>query len=204
MVHEFPARRLCGAIAMAVVTAGLSGCVEQAANLQASSDVRNQRVAARPGVSPSGASVAVASVEGAPASVAEKLSQQVLAQAASRDVTLVDAGQAKYLARMYLTAYPVEGGAAVSFVWDVFDGQKRRQQRIENAILLKGSAGDPWSLLNDQAIASVAGQSAEDLAAWLTNTPEAIAGSAIARATPTTPFPSAPNTGRALGFTAVR
>jgi hypothetical protein len=200
MIEFSVARRVFGGIAIVVLAAGLAGC-EQTASLQPAADARIQRIAARPGVSPAAAPVSLVSIEGAPASVVQTISQQMLGATAAREVILTDAGQAKYLAKLYLAAYPVEGGAAITFVWDVFDGQKRRQQRIEDALVLKGSSADPWGLVDQAAATQIAARSAEDLAAWLTHTPEAIAGSAVARSTPTAPFPtSVPVPGRALGY----
>ncbi len=198
MIEFSVARRVFGGIAMIVLAAGLAGC-EQTGSLQPAADARIQRIAARPGVSPAGAPVSLVSIEGAPSAVIQSVSQQIFGAASAREVILVDARQAKYFAKLYLAAYPVEGGAAIAFVWDVFDGQKRRQQRIEDALVLKGSSADPWGLVDQAAATQIAARSAEDLAAWLTNTPEAIAGSAVARAAPATPFP-APAQGRALGY----
>ena len=87
----------------------------------------------------------------------------------------------------------------------MFDGQKRRLQRLEDALILKGSAQDPWALVDDRALTAIAGRSAQDMAALLTNTPEAIASGAVARATPAGPFPAAAAPpARALSYTAVR
>lgn len=200
MIEFSAARRVFGGIAMIVLAAGLAGC-EQTASLQPAADARIQRAAARPGVSPAAAPVSLVSIEGAPSAVTQSVSQQIFGAAAAREVILTDAQQAKYLAKLYLAAYPVDGGAAITFVWDVFDGQKRRQQRIEDALVLKGSSADPWGLVDQAAATQIAARSAEDLAAWLTHTPEAIAGSAVARSTPATPFPAAaPAQGRALGY----
>ena len=46
--------------------------------------------------------------------------------------------KARYLVRGYLTASPIEGGAEVDVVWDVFTPDKKRAQRLSDAIAVKG------------------------------------------------------------------
>jgi hypothetical protein len=48
-------------------------------------------------------------------------------------------------------------------------------------IAVKGSGDDPWALAGDAALTSVAAKSADDLAAYLSNTPEAAAVAAVAQ-----------------------
>jgi len=40
---------------------------------------------------------------------------------------------------------------------------------------VKGDGADPWRIVGEAALASIAAKSADDLAAFLSNTPEAIA-----------------------------
>jgi hypothetical protein len=201
MVTE-PARvRRARAWACAVLTAvGLAGCVDGAVDLEPQATASG-RTALRSGVSPRGASVAFVSVEGAPPAVVDRFSERTTAEAARREITVADAGSASYFVRGYLSAYAVEGGAALGYVWDVFDKGRRRIQRTEDAIVVKGAAADPWSLVTDQALASLAAKSADDLAAILSNTPEAAAAAgpaaAIAAAAPVAAAPQLPPAARA-------
>ena len=198
-------RRAAAGTAIAIAAAGLTGCVEQVGSPQADANPPS-RIAARPGVSPAGAPLAIVSIEGLPAPMAAPFDQQLRAAAASRQVAIAEPARAFYLTRGYLNAYPIEGGAAVAIVWDMFDGQKRRLQRVEDAVVLKGAAQDPWGLVDERAVAALAARSAEDIAAFLTNTPEAIGAGAVARATPSGPFPQAPapaSANRALSFAPV-
>ena len=55
---------------------------------------------------------------------------------------------------------------------------KARVQRVDDQIAVKGSAADPWTLADDRVLASLASKSADDLAAILSNMPEAVAGGA--------------------------
>ena len=86
--------------------------------------------------------------------------------------------KARYLARGYVTASLIEGGAEVDIVWDVFTPDKKRAQRLSDAIAVKGSGDDAWAMVDDAALNSVAAKCADDLAAYLSNTPEAAPASA--------------------------
>ena len=95
-----------------------------------------------------------------------------------RDVALTDRGHARYLARGYISAFPVDGGARLTYVWDIYDRTNHRAQRLNDEIALKGAAADPWSLVDAAALSALAARSAGELAAYLSNTPEAMAAAA--------------------------
>jgi hypothetical protein len=101
---------------------------------------------------------------------------------------------------MHLTAYSAAGDTtALAYVCDVFDGKKHRTQRLGDEIILKGAAADPWSLVDGKTIEAIAARGADDLAAFLSNTPEAVAGAG------TRPLAQSPDVpANALGFSAVR
>ena len=75
--------------------------------------------------------------------------------------------------RGYLSASLIEDGAEIDYVWDVFTAAKQRVQRLNDVIAVKGGGDDPWRLAGEAALISVAANSADDLAAFLSNTPEA-------------------------------
>jgi hypothetical protein len=174
--HCVSAARLSMLLTVVACGIGLSGCVEDAAQAPVATSISSDNIAARPGVSPSGATVAVASISGAPGGFDGKFQAMLTAYAKRGGVSIADAGQPNYLVRGYLSA-DSEGDAAtvVSYVLDVFDAGKHRTQRVEDEVVLRGTAPDPWSLVNDDVLATVAQKSAADLAAVMTNTPEAIA-----------------------------
>ena len=181
-------RNLC-MLVVAGLGLGLGGCVDTAADLSASTVARTH-MAARPGVSPRGAPVAIASIEGAPASIVQKFIEKTQNEAAGLDVVMTDLRTAKYLVRGYLSADPAAQGAVVSYVWDVFDSRKARVQRVEDAVAVKAPGGDPWSGVDDKALGELALKSAEDLAAVLSNMPEAIAAARSAPAAAPAPGPN--------------
>lgn len=152
----------------------LSGCVDNVAQAPDPAAPPSTNIARRTGVSPAGATVALASFAGAPQDVTDRFTP-IFADAAKRgEISFADPDKANYLVRGYLSARPEGDATAVAFVLDIFDSKKERTQRVEDAILIKGQAADPWSLVDDQALAAVAAKSADDLAAVMSNTPEAL------------------------------
>lgn len=188
----------------------LSGCVDTAAELGAPrAGAQRQRAIARPGVSPRGAAVILASMEGAPQEVMDRFGQIFARTAESRDIATTTDAAAAYRVRGYLTAYAgAEGTTHLAYVWDVFERNGRRAQRLTDEVAVKGG-GDPWAVLDDRALTEVAARGADELAAFLSNTPEAIAaatagdsGVTVAAATRAEP---APQMGvRPLGFAEAR
>ena len=161
--------------------ATLGGCNDIAAN-PPSADGQAQFVR-RDDANMAAATVAIVSVDGAPADLSAHFSQSLDAAAAARRIAVVDPANARYLVRGYLTASPIEGGAEVDLVWDVFTPDKRRVQRLSDALAVRGTGDDPWAMIDSAALDSVAAKSADDLAAYLSNTPEAApAGAALSYA----------------------
>ena len=101
------------------------------------------------------------------------------AQAGERNIALAEPAKAAYLIRGYVTTYPAATGTTVAAVYDVFDANKKRAQRLEDDIIVKSDGADPWSGFNAAAMDSLAARSADDLAAFLTTTPEALAVAAL-------------------------
>jgi hypothetical protein len=155
----------------------LAGCIEAADSPPPQADLQQGPVR-REGVSPRGASVALASLSGVPEPVADRIKGAFAQEAAERDITLADPKNANYLVRGYLNAAPAETGTSITVVFDIFDAAKKRALRLEDALFIKAvpAADDPWSVMDVASVGDVAAKTAEDLAAFLTNTPEALAG----------------------------
>jgi hypothetical protein len=154
----------------------LAGCVETTAQREPAPEVpKSSNMARREGVSPHGASVAVGQLQGLPGSESGRLSELFQSEASARDVNLTAPKNANYLVRGYLNATPAEGGATYAMVYDVYDAKKHRAQRIEDQVYVKGASPD---IADDAALRQIASKGAEDLAAVLTNMPEAVAASA--------------------------
>jgi len=158
---------------------GACVAVETAAEI-APDDAASRQFALRQGANLAQASLAIVSVEGAPPAIGADFDRRLDAAARSRDIAVVDAAKARYLVRGYLSASPTEDGAEIEYVWDVFAADKQRVQRLNDVIAVKGAGDDPWALAGEAVLTSVAARSADDLAAFLSNTPEAAPAAAAA------------------------
>jgi hypothetical protein len=158
-----------------------SGCVETAGDVAAGVEGSRQFVR-RPDASMPGATMAIVSIEGAPSELTPRFERKLDEAAAQRQIALAPPTSARYLVRGYLTAAPAQDGATVDFVWDVYTADKQRAQRLSDEIVVRGSGDDPWAMVSDAALDSIATKCADDLAAYLSNTPEAAPGSALSYA----------------------
>jgi hypothetical protein len=162
--------------AIVIVAAfALSGCVETAAELSPADALQHVHLARRPGVSLADATVAFVSVDGAPSAISANFMSELAKDAAAQQIAIADPKKARYFVRGYLSAYETADGAAVEYVWDIFTKDKARAQRLSDFLEVKGQGADAWTIAGDAALASVAAKSADDLAAFLSNTPEAVA-----------------------------
>jgi hypothetical protein len=164
-------RALASSLLLLVGCATLSGCNDVGAN-PPNPDAQAQFVR-RDDANMAAATVAIVSVEGAPADLSAHLNQSLAEAAAARRIAVANPAKARYLVRGYLTASTIEGGAEVDLVFDVFTPDKKRAQRLSDAIAVRGTGDDAWAMIGDAALDSVAAKSADDLAAYLSNTPEA-------------------------------
>jgi hypothetical protein len=175
-ILENPKRAFVAGLVLMSACAGLSACNDVAATAP-SVDASAQFVM-RDDANMAGATVAVASVDGPPADLSARFRQSFDEAAAARRIAVAAPAKARYLVRGYLTASTIEGGAEIDVVWDVFTPNKQRAQRLSDAIAIKGAGDDAWAMIDDAALNSIAGKCADDLAAYLSNTPEAAPASA--------------------------
>jgi hypothetical protein len=152
---------------------GLGGCSDAGVEPGAQEAI-GARLAPRPGVSPHGASLAFTSLEGPPDAVGARFLQHFKRAAEVRDIALAPADAAVYRLRGYLTAVAAQGATRLAYVWDLYDRQGRRVRRLTDEAGMQASS-DPWAAVDDRSLGLFADRGAEDLAAFLTNTPEAIA-----------------------------
>jgi hypothetical protein len=151
----------------------LGGCVEQAAEVAPNAAVLRPPLERREGVSLAAATVSIVSVDGAPDAVGARFTHVLKDAAQEREIVLTDAKAARYLVRGYLSAAAIQDGVEVEYVWDVFGPDKRRAFRLNDVLDVKGAGDDPWAMVSGAALKSVAEKSADDLAAFLSHTPEA-------------------------------
>jgi hypothetical protein len=165
-------RRLIAVAAAALGCLGLASCVEAASDAAPETALAQAPIAKRDGVSLSAATVALVSLEGAPAVATGDFRQALAQQFATREIVSAEPKKARYLLRVYLAAASAEGGANLEYVVDVYDSRRQRAARLDDGVAVTGS-GDAWSLMSSSIIDSVASKCADDLAAFLSNTPEA-------------------------------
>jgi len=164
---------------IAPLTLGACVAVETAAEITPDAAASRQ-FALREGANLAQASLAIVSVEGAPPAIAADFSRRLDGAARARQLAVVDVGKARYLVRGYLSASSTDDGAEIEYVWDVFTADKQRVQRLNDVVEVQGAGGDPWALASPAVLTSVAAKSADDLAAFLSNTPEAAPAAAAA------------------------
>jgi hypothetical protein len=164
-------RAFVAGLSLLLGCAALGGCNDVAAT-PPNADASPQFVL-RDDANMGGATIAIVSVDGAPADLSARFRQSLDEAAAARRIAVAAPAKARYLVRGYLTALAIEGGAEVDVVWDVFTPDKKRAQRLSDEIAVKGSGDDAWAMIDDAALNSVAAKCADDLAAYLSNTPEA-------------------------------
>jgi hypothetical protein len=161
---------LCGLTA-------LMGCVDTVAQREPEPQVpKRTNMARREGVSPRGAAVGIY-IDSASPEVADRLWHLFEAEARDREINVTgDAKRTNYFANAVLAAAPAEGGTVYSFIWDLYSAKNSHAhiQRIDDQIFVKGP---PVSIeaVDDAILTQIAAKSADDLAAVLSNMPEAIA-----------------------------
>ena len=134
----------------------------------------------------SAATVALKSVEGAPAEVAEQLMQAFDERARAHQVIIVSReGLPHYRIRGLFSARSERGRTTVAWVWDVYDSQNRRTHHIAGEEILGPGDRDPWASVDLEAVGRIAKGGVEPLVAFLVS-PSVIAA---ADATPRAPVP---------------
>jgi hypothetical protein len=121
-----------------------------------------------------GVPIAVESIAGAPDGVTTRFSTALASEASARQVELVGGdNSARYRVRGYLSAEPTEDGStALAFVWDVFDSQKKRAQRVQGASVARAKAGEnPWDTVDQTTVSKAASESMDAIAGFLTTSP---------------------------------
>lgn len=176
--HAFASTLLPRLFIIASFACLLGGCFDMMRPApESTAAVQPRNPMRRPGISPAGASVALVAVAGAPQFLTDQFSATFAREARQHELTIADADKANYVVRAYLNASPRGSGTTIAFVLDIFDANRQRAQRIEDEVIVKAAAGDPWSSVDQTVLNAVAAKSAEDLANFMTNTPEAIAAS---------------------------
>ena len=172
---------IAGLAGAGLLCAGLAACQNTAAPPAPDTALAEAPFVKRPGVSLADATVALVSLDGAPQAEAGDFRDALARQFSANGVVAADARKARYLLRVYLAANADEGGASLDYVVDVFDHARARQARLSDSFEVKGS-GDAWSLMSTKALDAVASACADNVAAFLSNTPQAKPAQALSAA----------------------
>lgn len=138
--------------------------------------------------------IAFEAIDGAPSTVNEKLAGRLAGEAAARHIQVVsrDAGP-RYRVRGYVATAGSGSSATVTYVWDVFDPERRRSTRIAGEERVTAQGRDAWTGFDDAAAARIAARSMDQIAAWM-GSPQrpAVAAPAQAPAIAAAPEPVRP------------
>jgi hypothetical protein len=137
-----------------------------------------------------GPTIAFESIAGPPPGVFNALVDDLSVEAQARNLAIASReGASNYRVRGYMAAQVLRGRTHISWVWDVYDGERLRALRITGEEAGGRAGGDPWSVADDPMLRKIARASLDQLAAFLSN-PGAVPDvtSAIASA----PEPEAP------------
>ncbi len=192
MASHFRVRLFSGLGVLLLGAMPLGGCVESIPTAELGSDGLRAARGHNAAGSPRQATVAITNLEGAPQPVSSRFGQVFAKAAAQREITVADASTAHYLVRGYLNATPADtgSGTAVTYVYDIFDANDQaRVDRVTDTLTVPNSAPDAWAVVDDETMASLAGHSADRLAAALAATPVALASAPK----PGTSAPGIPN-----------
>jgi hypothetical protein len=166
------------AAAAGLLALGLAGCQDTASAPETALAPASAPIVKREGVSLADATVAVVSLDGAPEGASGDFREALAREFAARGIVSAAGTKARYRLRVYLSARPDDGGASLDYVIDVYDSGRTRQARLSDSFEVKGS-GDAWSLMSAQAVAAVAAASADNVAGFLSNAPEAKVAQAL-------------------------
>jgi hypothetical protein len=121
--------------------------------------------------SPRGATVAFESIDGPPPELFQKLVRDLNVEAQTRQLAVVSREDtAAYRVRGYLGAQTAGGRSTVTWLWDVYDGDRQRVLRLNGEQKLPGKHRDAWAALDEAATQKIARDSMEQLGAFLTST----------------------------------
>lgn len=140
-----------------------------------------------PGVAANGQpTVAFESIDGPPNSVFHRLVSTLNDEARSRQLAVVSrTASAQYRLRGYLATHVQSGKTAVTWVWDVYDANGQRTQRLSGEESLGKANPKAWSEMDDAAIRRVAQDGMTQLTAYLAGSGSAgVPASAAPDATP--------------------
>lgn len=145
-----------GSCAAILCVLGLAGCVSDGGTAMMASAPAGQRT------------IAFDSIDGPPRDVFQRLVESIAAEATGRQVAVISReANPTYRIRGYLAAHVVGGRTHIGYVWDVYDGERRRALRIAGEEPAARRKADAWAAADDQVLRRIARSSMERLAGFL-------------------------------------
>ncbi|MCZ0735111.1 hypothetical protein [Phreatobacter sp. AB_2022a] len=145
------------------------------------------------GSPPPRGAIAFEAIDGAPQAVNQRLAGRLAGEAEARQIQVVaDRSGARYRVRGYMATARAGNGATVSYVWDVFDPERRRSTRISGEERIEAHGRDPWAGVDDAAAGRIASRSMEQIATWLATPQGAPQTAAAVATTAAEPAPATP------------
>ncbi len=113
-------------------------------------------------------SLTLAPIVGPPSAIAKKLNSKIVSELARRNINVVKKKKAPYKMRGYVVSSAEGNGAKLAYIWDLNNKAGRRQTRITGEKNIYNDKGaNPWKGVNDKVIASIAKDTANQLAGWM-------------------------------------
>jgi hypothetical protein len=119
-----------------------------------------------------GSSIAFESIDGPPIAVFQNLVTTLSAEAQARQVRVVSrTADPAYRIRGYLAAIVVGGKSHISWVWDVYDADRRRVLRISGEEASGRPGANAWGAADEQMVRRIARSSIDRLVTFLASPP---------------------------------
>ena len=114
------------------------------------------------------ASIAFDSIDGPPPDVFQRLVRDLNSEAKSRQLTVLSRDdEPTYRARGYMGANIKAKESSITWLWDVYDGERQRVLRISGEEKVAGKHRNPWEALDEAGVQRIARKSVEQLGAFL-------------------------------------
>ena len=121
------------------------------------------------GGGPRGTTVAFESIDGPPEAVFHKLVAQLSEEANARRVAVVVSREeaAQYRVRGYVAAHVKGKRTTIAWVWDIYDSAEEHAMRLSGEVSPASPDRKAWAAADDEAIARMARDGMDRLAAFL-------------------------------------
>jgi hypothetical protein len=119
----------------------------------------------------SGPTVAFESIDGPPPQIFERMVDVLDSESKLRNLSIVSReGSASYRVRSYLAAQVNHGRTTIAWVWDVYDRDQQRAQRLSGEEPAGKAGRDPWAAADDLLLRRIAQAGLSGLSAMISGT----------------------------------